>query len=64
MRQNPGLSKQTLDLVPLSHKLITIGYSTCSFILTAYERNYLAWIKLVVACLVISGGLIIRLHVS
>ncbi|KAK9898775.1 hypothetical protein P389DRAFT_193795 [Cystobasidium minutum MCA 4210] len=29
----------------------------------AYERNYLAWIKLVVACIVISGGLIIRLHV-
>lgn len=24
----------------------------------------MAWIKLVVACLVISGGLIIRLHVS
>lgn len=29
----------------------------------AYERNYLAWVKLVTSCLVISGGLIIRLHV-
>lgn len=32
-------------------------------LLAAYERNYLAWIKLVVSCLIISGGLIIRLHV-
>lgn len=28
----------------------------------AYERNYLAWVKLSATCLVIAGALILRLH--
>ena len=32
--------------------------------LAAFERNYLAWVKLTISCMVISGALLLRLHVS
>lgn len=32
--------------------------------LLAFERNYLAWIKLCISCMVISGALLLRLHVN